>query len=155
MPGRNEGTKNEERETNPTPGTWGERATRRPRGKVGKAVSDDKPRNGRRSPSKVWNRRLGLPFAPDEIEPLLQELHNEAHQFRERPLTADYRGVFIDATVVRVRDEKNTLVCAATPFWPSASLSKAKRKSSAITSTIAPNLSKPGRSSFSTSKTAA
>ena len=57
-------------------------------------------------------RRLGLPFTPDEIEPLLQELHAEAQPFMERPLGADYLGVFIDAKVIRIRDEKDTLVRA-------------------------------------------
>lgn len=57
-------------------------------------------------------RRLGLPFSPDEIEPLLNELHDEARQFLERPLNTDYLAVFIDAKALRIRDQKGTLVRA-------------------------------------------
>lgn len=55
-------------------------------------------------------RRLGLPFSPDEIEPLLEELHAEARDFMQRPLPSDYLCVMIDAKAVRLRDEKGTLL---------------------------------------------
>ncbi len=55
-------------------------------------------------------RRLGLPFAPDEIEPLLEELYAEARDFMQRPLPSDYLCVMIDAKAVRIRDEKGTLL---------------------------------------------
>ena len=55
-------------------------------------------------------RRLGLPFSPDEIEPLLAELHAEAREFLERPLNTDYLCVMIGAKVLRIRDEKGAVV---------------------------------------------
>jgi len=57
-------------------------------------------------------RRLGLPFSPNEIEPLLNELHDEAKQFLERPLNADYLCLMLDAKTLYIRDEKGILVRA-------------------------------------------
>ena len=54
-------------------------------------------------------RRLGLPFSPNEIEPLLNELHDEAKQFLERPLNADYLCLMLDAKTLYIRDEKGIL----------------------------------------------
>ena len=48
---------------------------------------------------------LGLGYSPEQVEQLLEELHQEAKNFFSRPLAADWLCLFIDAKVIDLKDE--------------------------------------------------
>ena len=48
---------------------------------------------------------LGLGYSPEQVEQLLQELHQEAQNFFTRPLAADWLALFIDAKIIELKDE--------------------------------------------------
>lgn len=48
---------------------------------------------------------LGLGYSPQQVEQLLQELHQEAQNFFTRPLAADWLALFIDAKIIELKDE--------------------------------------------------
>jgi len=80
---------------------------------------------------------LGLGYSPEQVEQLLEELHQEAKSFFTRPLSADWLCLFIDAKIIELKDEheqvkkavhflvigigldgKKEVLCAST-FWGS------------------------------------
>jgi len=48
---------------------------------------------------------LGLGYSPQQVEQLLEELHQEAKSFFTRPLVPDWLCLFIDAKVIDLKDE--------------------------------------------------
>jgi putative transposase len=48
---------------------------------------------------------LGLGYSPQQVEQLLEELHQEAKNFFTRPLTPDWLCLFIDAKIIELKDE--------------------------------------------------
>lgn len=48
---------------------------------------------------------LGLGHSPQQVEQLLEELHQEAKSFFTRPLAPDWLGLFLDAKVIDLKDE--------------------------------------------------
>ena len=48
---------------------------------------------------------LGLGYSPDQVEQLLEELHQEAKSFFTRPLSPDWLALFIDAKIIDLKDE--------------------------------------------------
>jgi len=48
---------------------------------------------------------LGLGYCSEQVEELLQELHQEAQNFFTRPLAADWLALFIDAKIIELKDE--------------------------------------------------
>ena len=48
---------------------------------------------------------LGLGYSPEQVNQLLEELHQEAKNFFTRPLAPDWLCVFIDAKRVQLKDE--------------------------------------------------
>jgi transposase-like protein len=48
---------------------------------------------------------LGLGYSPEQVEQLLEELHQEAKSFFTRPLVADWLCLFIDAKIIALKDE--------------------------------------------------
>jgi len=48
---------------------------------------------------------LGLGYSPEQVEQLLEELHQEAKSFFTRPLATDWLCLFIDAKIVDLKDE--------------------------------------------------
>jgi len=48
---------------------------------------------------------LGLGYSPQQVEQLLEELHQEAKSFFTRPLGPDWLCLFIDAKVIELKDE--------------------------------------------------
>lgn len=48
---------------------------------------------------------LGLGHSPEQVEQLLEELHQEAKCFFTRPLSADWLCLFIDAKIIELKDE--------------------------------------------------
>ena len=48
---------------------------------------------------------LGLGYSPEQVEQLLEELHQEAKSFFTRPLAPDWLCVFIDAKIIELKDE--------------------------------------------------
>ena len=78
---------------------------------------------------------LGLGYSPDQVEHLLEELHQEAKSFFTRPLAPDWLCLFIDAKRVELKDQHDVVkqavhflvvgigldgkkeVLAATAFW--------------------------------------
>lgn len=48
---------------------------------------------------------LGLGYSPEQVEQLLEELHQEARSFFTRPLPADWLCLFIDAKIIELKDE--------------------------------------------------
>lgn len=48
---------------------------------------------------------LGLGHSPEQVEQLLEELHQEAKSFFTRPLGADWLCLFIDAKLIELKDE--------------------------------------------------
>jgi transposase-like protein len=48
---------------------------------------------------------LGLGHSPEQVEQLLEELHQEAKNFFTRPLGPDWLALFMDAKVIELKDE--------------------------------------------------
>ncbi len=48
---------------------------------------------------------LGLSYAPDQLETLVDSLHQEAKTFFSRPLAADWLFVFADAKIIELKDD--------------------------------------------------
>ncbi len=48
---------------------------------------------------------LGLGYCPEQVEQLLEELHQEAKAFFTRPLPPDWLCLFIDAKLIELKDE--------------------------------------------------
>lgn len=48
---------------------------------------------------------LGLGYSPQQVEQLLEELHQEAKNFFTRPLVPDWLCMFIDAKIIELKDE--------------------------------------------------
>ncbi len=48
---------------------------------------------------------LGLGYSPEQVEQLLQELHQEAQSFFTRPLGPDWLCLFADAKLIELKDE--------------------------------------------------
>lgn len=48
---------------------------------------------------------LGLSYAPDQLESLLEQIHQEAKTFFSRPLHPDWLFVFADAKIIELKDE--------------------------------------------------
>jgi putative transposase len=48
---------------------------------------------------------LGLGHSPEQVEQLLEELHQEARSFFTRPLGPDWLALFIDAKLIELKDE--------------------------------------------------
>jgi putative transposase len=48
---------------------------------------------------------LGLGYSPQQVEQLLEELHQEAKNFFTRPLAPDWLCLFADAKVIELKDE--------------------------------------------------
>jgi putative transposase len=48
---------------------------------------------------------LGLGYSADQVEHLLEELHQEAKNFFSRPLAPDWLCLFIDAKVIELKDD--------------------------------------------------
>src|SRR3984893_13939175 len=48
---------------------------------------------------------LGLGYSPEQVEQLLEELHQEAKSFFTRPLGPDWLCLFIDAKIIELKDE--------------------------------------------------
>jgi transposase-like protein len=48
---------------------------------------------------------LGLGYSPEQVEQLLEELHQEAKSFFTRPLSTDWLCLFIDAKIIDLKDE--------------------------------------------------
>ena len=48
---------------------------------------------------------LGLGYSPEQVERLLEELHQEAKNFFTRPLCPDWLCLFIDAKIIDLKDE--------------------------------------------------
>ncbi len=78
---------------------------------------------------------LGLGYSPEQVEQLLEELHQEAKSFFNRPLAPDWLCLFIDAKLIELKDDQDHVrqavhflaigigldgkkeVLAATTFW--------------------------------------
>ncbi|HWW03086.1 MAG TPA: IS256 family transposase [Candidatus Acidoferrum sp.] len=52
---------------------------------------------------------LGLGYSPEQVEQLLQELHEEAKNFFTRPLGPDWLCLFIDAKLIELKDEHDVV----------------------------------------------
>jgi putative transposase len=48
---------------------------------------------------------LGLGYSPEQVEQLLEELHQEAKTFFTRPLGPDWLALFLDAKIIELKDE--------------------------------------------------
>src|SRR5438270_4018083 len=48
---------------------------------------------------------LGLGYSPEQVEQLLEELHQEAKAFFTRPLVPDWLCLFIDAKIIELKDD--------------------------------------------------
>lgn len=48
---------------------------------------------------------LGLGYSPEQVEKLLEELHQEAKSFFTRPLSPDWLSLFLDAKLIELKDE--------------------------------------------------
>ena len=48
---------------------------------------------------------LGLGYSPQQVDQLLEELHQEAKNFFTRPLAPDWLCLFIDAKIIELKDE--------------------------------------------------
>jgi transposase-like protein len=48
---------------------------------------------------------LGLGYSPEQVDQLLEELHQEAKNFFTRPLVPDWLCLFIDAKIIELKDE--------------------------------------------------
>ncbi len=48
---------------------------------------------------------LGLGYSPEQVEQLLEELHQEAKSFFSRPLGPDWLCLFLDAKIIELKDE--------------------------------------------------
>lgn len=48
---------------------------------------------------------LGLGYSPEQVEQLLEDLHQEAKNFFNRPLCPDWLCLFIDAKIIDLKDE--------------------------------------------------
>jgi putative transposase len=48
---------------------------------------------------------LGLGYSPEQVEQLLEELHQEAKNFFTRPLSPDWLCLFMDAKIIELKDE--------------------------------------------------
>jgi transposase-like protein len=57
------------------------------------------------SAAKRTMQALGLGYSPEQVEQLLEELHQEAKAFFTRPLGPDWLCVFIDAKIIELKDE--------------------------------------------------
>jgi putative transposase len=56
---------------------------------------------------------LGLGYSPEQVEQLLEELHQEAKNFFTRPLAPDWLCLFIDAKIIELKDEHEQVKKAA------------------------------------------
>ena len=56
---------------------------------------------------------LGLGYSPEQVEQLLEELHQEAKNFFSRPLAAGWLALFIDAKIIELKDEHEQVKKAA------------------------------------------
>jgi putative transposase len=52
-------------------------------------------------------RALGLGYSAEQVEQLLEELHQEAKSFFTRPLTPDWLCLFIDAKLIELKDDQD------------------------------------------------
>jgi len=50
---------------------------------------------------------LGLGYSPEQVEGLLEELHQQARAFFGRPLAPDWFCLFADAKVIQLKDEQD------------------------------------------------
>lgn len=50
---------------------------------------------------------LGLGYSPEQVEALLEELHQQAQAFFGRPLAPDWFCLFADAKVIELKDEQD------------------------------------------------
>ena len=48
---------------------------------------------------------LGLGYSPEQVEQLLEELHQEAKSFFTRPLAPDWLCLFVDAKLIELKDD--------------------------------------------------
>ncbi len=48
---------------------------------------------------------LGLGYSPEQVEALLEELHQEAKSFFTRPLGPDWLALYVDAKLIELKDE--------------------------------------------------
>ena len=70
---------------------------------------------------------LGLGYSPQQVDQLLEELHQEAKNFFTRPLAPDWLGLFIDAKIIELKDEHEQ-VKKAVHFLSLASVWTARRR---------------------------
>jgi len=56
---------------------------------------------------------LGLGYSPEQVQQLLEELHQEAKTFFTRPLSPDWLCLFIDAKIIELKDEHEQVKKAA------------------------------------------
>src|ERR1043165_1722036 len=50
---------------------------------------------------------LGLGYSPEQVDQLLEELHQEAKNFFGRPLSPDWLCVFLDAKIIELKDDQD------------------------------------------------
>jgi transposase-like protein len=50
---------------------------------------------------------LGLGYSPEQVQQLLEELHQEAKDFFGRPLSPDWLCVFLDAKIIELKDDQD------------------------------------------------
>jgi len=50
---------------------------------------------------------LGLGYCPEQVEGLLEELHQEAKDFFTRPLSPDWLCLFMDAKIIELKDDQD------------------------------------------------
>ena len=55
---------------------------------------------------------LGLGYSAEQVEALLEELHQQARAFFGRPLAADWLALFADAKVIELKDEQDQVKTA-------------------------------------------
>ena len=55
---------------------------------------------------------LGLGYSTEQVQALLQELHQQARAFFGRPLAADWVALFADAKIIELKDEQDQVKTA-------------------------------------------
>ncbi len=55
---------------------------------------------------------LGLGYSPEQVQALLEELHQQARAFFSRPLAPDWLCLFADAKVIELKDEQDQVKTA-------------------------------------------
>src|ERR1043165_2394686 len=50
---------------------------------------------------------LGVGYSPEQVDQLLEELHQEAKNFFGRPLSPDWLCVFLDAKIIELKDDQD------------------------------------------------